>query len=64
MSVLKNIDYSKLREQKDSLIDIINHVDTDSTLEYNLLGILHLIDSIQDYGVDVLGKSEEEVFNI
>lgn len=29
-----------------------------------LLGIVNLLDSIQDYAVDVLGKDENEVFNL
>jgi hypothetical protein len=55
------IDFPQLREQKKSLVVMIDHVDGGSELEGNLTGILHLIDSIQDYAVDVMGKNEEDV---
>jgi len=60
-SPIGKIDFPKLREQKKSLVDVINHVDGGSELEGNLTGILHLIDSIQDFAVDVMDKNEEDV---
>ena len=57
----ENIDYSLMREQKQHLLNI-NGVTTDQTLA--LIGVIHLIDSIQDYAVDVLGKPADEVFTL
>jgi len=58
---IAKIDFPMLREQKKSLVDVINHVDGGSELEGNLTGILHMIDDIQDYAVDTLGKDENDV---
>ena len=60
-SPIGKIDFPQLREQKKSLVDMIDHVDGGSDLEGNLTGILHLIDSIQDFAVDVMGKDENDV---
>lgn len=38
-------------------LDIINQVES-------LVGILHLIDAIQDYAADVMGIPEDELFNL
>jgi hypothetical protein len=62
---IKKIDWKLLREQKNSLLHII---DTDwnklEILPDSLQGIVNLIDSIQDYAVDTaLIADEEEVFD-
>lgn len=54
------IDWAELKVQKKFLMDIINNMD--GCVEFD--GILHLIDAIQDYAVDVMGIPEKEVFNI
>jgi len=71
--IIDFIDFNKLREQKEALIEILGAVKgvkngiikTVSEEKINeVQGIIHLIDHIQDYAVDVLGKDENEVFNL
>lgn len=54
--LLQNIDYKALMLQKESLVA--------NTHNEEVNGVIHLIDAIQDHAVDVLGKSEQEVFNL
>lgn len=50
---IKKIDWSELRNQKRSLIEVIDYIKTHNPYFYNdLNGILHLIDALQDYAVD------------
>lgn len=62
--ILDGIDYTKLKEQKATLINLNEQFDTDSMNGQALDGIISLIDHIQDFAVDVMGKSESEVFNL
>ena len=55
--LLNNIDWEQLRVQKEQLIDVVDEHPT-------LSGLVHLIDSIQDYAVDSGIASEEQVFGI
>ena len=57
MPICKSMDWKLLREQK---AELLNRID-DSDL---LMGIVHLIDGIQDHAVDVLGYDEKEIFNL
>lgn len=52
---ITRIDWELLKKQKKTLLKLNKdeHID----------GIIALIDSLQDYAVDVMGMSEEEVFN-
>jgi len=70
---IKHIDFTTLRSQKTTLLETINFleksgikwhesVDTQQIID-DLTGILHLIDSIQDYAVDELGVPEMHVFD-
>jgi len=52
------IDWELLRKQKMQLLSIIT-VDDD-----RLMGIVHFLDGIQDYAVDMLGWDENEVFTL
>ena len=55
--LIQKIDWASLRDDKERLISLsIGH-------PHNFDGLINLIDSIQDYAVDKLGISEEEVFN-
>jgi len=57
------IDFSELRIQKRELLRVIaerNLPDGEDDLD----GIVHLIDTIQDYVCDVLGYNEHEVFDL
>ena len=50
---IKKIDWSELRNQKKSLIAVIENLKTNKIpLSDDLEGILHLIDALQDYAVD------------
>lgn len=61
--ILKKLDYNKLKLQKQHLLELQDNYTTFHTHKKSLQGIINLIDSIQDYAVDVMGKTEEEVFN-
>ena len=62
--VLDTIDYPKLKEQKATLVTLNEQFGEESMNKEALDGVIHLIDGLQDYAVDVLGKSEETVFNL
>lgn len=55
--MIKTIDWNQLRDDKERLISL------NITHPHDFDGLVNLIDAIQDYAVDVLGVSEEEVFN-
>jgi hypothetical protein len=57
------IDFSDLRNQKRELLKVIAQRDLPEH-EDELSGILHLIDSIQDFVCDELGYNEHEVFDL
>lgn len=62
------LNFQQLKEQKDSLIRIIwdweNSDDENNVADAKLLlGVVGLIDEIQDQAVDVHGMEENEVFN-
>lgn len=70
---IEQIDFTTLRSQKTTLLETINFleksgikfdesVDTQQITD-DLTGILHLIDSIQDYAVDELGVNEMHVYD-
>ena len=73
--LIRKIDWTELRNQKSSLLDVINKMEHDMPTDpetrklihndvENLTGILHLIDALQDYAVDKLGISEMHVFDL
>lgn len=60
--VLDGVNYAKLKIQKLRLVNLTED-DSVSNADYDAIqGIIALLDSIQDYAVDVMGKSEDEVF--
>lgn len=70
---VNSIDFTELRNQKTTLLETINFIEK-SGIEFdpsvdkeeiakNLTGILHLIDSLQDYAVDELGWDQMLVFD-
>jgi len=72
--IIDFIDFEKLREQKEAMLRVMGELTTvnDSLVKnakiskdlQDAQGIINLIDHIQDYAVDVLGKDEKEVFNL
>ena len=59
---LKNIDFKLLKEQKKSLLNVIENTDNVKELEH-LEGIVALINAIQDEAVDKYDYKEEKVFD-
>lgn len=66
---IQNIDWKLLTDQKASLLNVIAEFnETESKKSYykdsieHLTGIVHLIDSLQDYACDTLGFDETLVF--
>lgn len=66
--LISRIDFSTLRTQKKTLIEIIDDMEK-KNIEYykddvsNLNGILNLIDSIQDFAVDVVGLNPIDIYD-
>lgn len=58
---IQKMDWVNLREQKEILLSIISWNKV-PLLNDNLQGIVHILDAIQDYAVDVAGYSETDVF--
>jgi hypothetical protein len=58
-----NIDWDYLRHQKRELLKVIRERNQPDGDDY-LNGIVHLIDSLQDYAVDELGLNEKNVFDL
>lgn len=77
---IQNIDFKLLKEQKNDLLQSIQDFEMEAHSCENdghpkaairlkeqaesIQGIINLIDSIQDYAVDELGKSETDVFDL
>jgi hypothetical protein len=75
--LISGIDWKLLKEQKKTLLDVINLAETvlsnnskeeivkpSQELVEDLTGILNLVDTIQDYAVDILKVDENEVFDL
>ena len=64
---MKNIDWELLKKQKLSLLETITYLEKNSLpkdFTDDLTGIVHLIDSLQDYAVDDCGLEEDQVFQL
>jgi len=61
---LQKISWDRLREQKALLLSLSNTGILTADVCSNLDGIIGLIDTIQDFAVDIMGLSEKEVFNL
>jgi hypothetical protein len=59
---IDHLDWEALREQKEVLQSIKHSLSVEETDAIE--GLLNLIDSIQDYGLDVLGYDEDIVLNL
>jgi len=57
-----HIDWIALQSQKDTLKQIQHFINTEQAEDIE--GLLNLIDSIEDYAIDILGFDENEVLNI
>ena len=60
---MRNVNFDELAKQKEELLAVIEIADRLGLDEEKLEGILYLVDLIQDTAVDILGYSEDEVFN-
>jgi hypothetical protein len=64
--LVNKIDFSSLRTQKKTLIEIIDELERsgkEPEKTSDLCGILNLIDSIQDFATDVMGLNPIDVFD-
>ena len=63
---ITKIDWVLLKNQKSSLLETITKAEQvgNKELTDDLEGILHIIDALQDYAVDSMGLSDEEVFSL
>ncbi len=60
---LKNIDFPRLKKQKQTLLKVIDK-EKNTKIAKDLEGILTLIDSLQDEAVDKHGYKERTVFKL
>lgn len=59
-----NIDWEMLKQQKETFMRMFSMFAISESEWEDYSGLLHLIDAIQDYAVDVLGIDENVVFNL
>jgi hypothetical protein len=62
--LIGGIDWKLLKKQKFQLLKVINNDAVTPKQKESLEGILNLLDTVQDFAVDVLGINEKEVFNL
>jgi hypothetical protein len=61
---IRNIDWPLLRQQKQCILEI-SSMGCFTEKDYDaLIGIVCLLDDLQDYSVDIIGLSEEDIFGI
>lgn len=60
---ITKIDFTTLRNQKATLLNVIDGLEKCNANTDDLNGILYLLDALQDYAVDVLGIPETHVFD-
>jgi hypothetical protein len=62
--LINGIDWKLLKKQKIHLLKVINKDAVTPKEKESLEGMLNLLDSLQDYAVDVMGIDEKTVFNL
>jgi hypothetical protein len=61
---IRNIDWPLLRQQKQCILEI-SSMGCFTEKDYDaLIGIVCLLDDLQDFAVDEMGIDEDEVFNM
>ena len=60
LRLIEDIDWELLREQKLWLLQL---EEIFTAIPEEAYGLIHLLDAIQDFAVDVMGVSEKEVFD-
>ena len=60
LRLIEDIDWELLRKQKRWLLRLD---DIPTAIPEEAYGLIHLLDAIQDFAVDVMGVSEKEVFD-
>ena len=60
LRLIEDIDWELLRKQKRWLLRLD---DIPTPIPEEAYGLIHLLDAIQDFAVDVMGVSEKEVFD-
>lgn len=61
---IENIDWGELKKQKQTLLTILDYNRLDKEDNDNLNGLVHLIDSVQDYATDVMKLDEKMVMDV
>ena len=61
LRLIEDIDWELLRKQKLWLLQLD---DIPTAIPEEAYGLIHLLDAIQDFAVDVMGVSEKEVFDL
>jgi len=61
--ILKNIDWSELRNQKRNLLEVININEVNPEQKEGLEGIMALIDQLQDYACDEMNIPSIHVYD-
>lgn len=67
--LISRIDWKLLKKQKKTLLAVIEENEINTVLQNpervdDLTGILNLVDSIQDFAVDIMKVDEKIVFNL
>jgi len=62
---LKEIDFEKLKVQKEDLQKVITYCEKNKldSMKESMVGLLHLVDGIQDTAVDKYGYNEKDVIH-
>ena len=60
LRLIEDIDWELLRKQK---LWLLQWDDIPTAIPEEAYGLVHLLDAIQDFAVDVMGVSEKEVFD-
>jgi hypothetical protein len=64
MNIIEKIDWEELQLQKQTLLEV-SEMGCFTEKDYdNFNGLINLIDSLQDYAVDVLKMDQNVVFNL
>lgn len=61
--MFENMDWELLQHQKETLLRICESIPLNEDAQ-DLIGVINLIDAVQDHAVDVLGLDENIVFNL
>lgn len=61
---LNNIDWEELKKQKEIVVALGIRYDISPEEDDGIRGLVHLLDHLQDYAVDIMGKPEDKIFGV